>query len=443
MGSSEGTITRRTVLQWAAFTFAVPVWWSFSGCATNPVTGESELMLVSQEQEIRLDREKSPHQISADYGRVQNQDVQRYLDDVGQEVSARTHRPDMPYRFTGVNAVYANAYAFPGGTIATTRGMLLELDNEAELAALLAHEVGHVNARHTAARMSTGMFVQGLLGGAGALVSSAGNEASAEALMQLGGFGAGALLAKYSRDDERQADALGMEYMVRAGYNPRGMVGLMDILRGMSERKPNVIEQMFSSHPMSEDRYRTATQRLQAKYSESRDLKVGRERYLDNVAPIRTMQGPIEAMQEGQKSLGAQKAEQARAAFKKALASAPDDYAALVMMGQCQLKMESPREAQRYFQAARDVLPQEPQAAHFLGLALIALEKYDSAYEQFLWYEEQLPGNPNTLFLQGLALEGAQRRQSAAEAYVRFLQTGAEGEQAQYAQKRLQEWGYL
>lgn len=443
MGSFQGTISRRTVLQWAALTAAAPMWWSLSGCATNPVTGESELMLVSQEQEIRLDREKSPHQISADYGRVQNQRVQRYVADVGQDVATRTHRPDMPYRFTGVNAVYANAYAFPGGTVALTRGMLLELENEAELAALLAHEVGHVNARHTAARMSTGMLVQGLLGGAGALVSSAGNEASAEALMQLGGLGAGALLAKYSRDDERQADALGMEYMVRAGYNPRGMVGLMDVLRGMSQRKPNVIEQMFSSHPMSEDRYRTATQRLQTQYSQARGLKLGRERYLDNMASIRAMQGPIEAMQEGQESLGAQKTEQARAAFQQALAAAPDDYAALVMMGQCQLKMEKPREAQRYFHAARNVVPQEPQAAHFLGLALLAREKYDPAYEQFLWYEEQLPGNPNTLFLQGLALEGAQRRQRAAEAYTRFLQTGAGGEQAQYAQKRLQAWGYL
>ena len=443
MESNAPDVSRRTILHWAVLAATTPVWWTLSGCATNPVTGESELMLVSRDQEISLDRQKSPHQLSADYGEIQNQELQRYIASVGQELAGRTHRPDMPYRFFPVNAVYANAYAFPGGTIAVTRGILLELDNEAELAALLGHELGHVNARHTAARMSTGVLLQGLLGGAGAVAASAGGGASAEALMQLGGLGAGALLAKYSRDDERQADALGMQYMVQTGYAPRGMVGLMDVLRGMSSRKPSVIDQMFSSHPMSEERYRTAVSRVQNEYQTGRQLALNRERYKDHLAPVRAMQEAIEAMQEGEKALGAENPDQAERSLRRALQAAPRDYTALVMLGKCRLLQDVPKDAERYFAHAREVYPQEPQAAHFLGIALLGQKEYDGAYEQFRWYEERLPGNPNTIFLQGLALEGAQRQRQAAEAYARFLQSGASGEQAEYARQRLQTWGYL
>jgi hypothetical protein len=119
-----------------------------------PVTGESQFMLMTEAGEIRLDQKHSPHQFSADYGQVQDPALNRYLNQKGKQLAAVTHRPDMPYSFRCVNATYVNAYAFPGGSIATTRGILLELENEAELDALLGHEIAHVNARHTAARMS-------------------------------------------------------------------------------------------------------------------------------------------------------------------------------------------------------------------------------------------------------------------------------------------------
>ena len=135
------------------------------GCAVNPVTGQSQLMLVSEDQEIQLDRQSSPFQLSADYGLVRDSALSTYVSGVGMRLAGLTHRPHMPYNFRTVNAVYVNAYAFPGGTIAVTRGILLKLRSEAELAALLGHELGHVNARHTAQQASRGMIVQGVLGG--------------------------------------------------------------------------------------------------------------------------------------------------------------------------------------------------------------------------------------------------------------------------------------
>ena len=136
-----------------------------TGCAANPVTGKKQLMLVSEGQEVQIDREHSPHQFSSDYGQLQDKALNSYIDGVGRRIAAKTHRPNMPYSFRGVNATYVNAYAFPGGSIAATRGILLELDNEAELAALLGHELGHVNARHTAEQMSKGMLTQAVVGG--------------------------------------------------------------------------------------------------------------------------------------------------------------------------------------------------------------------------------------------------------------------------------------
>ena len=134
MHSYSGTWSRRRFIRAGAMT-AVAV--ALGGCAKNPVTGQSQLMLVSETQEITMDKQAAPHQFSADYGPVQDGAVNSYVDGVGQRLAATSHRPDMPYSFRVVNANYVNAYAFPGGSIACTRGILLDMDNEAELAALL------------------------------------------------------------------------------------------------------------------------------------------------------------------------------------------------------------------------------------------------------------------------------------------------------------------
>ncbi len=154
-------ITRRNFLSLLALSAAGLV----VGCAVSPVTGRPQLMLISEEEEMAIDKNYSPLQISNDYGRSQDQALNDYVQQVGQNIAKLTHRPHMPYSFQVVNATYVNAYAFPGGSIACTRGILVSLDNEAELAALLGHELGHVNARHTAQQISKGMLTQVVVGG--------------------------------------------------------------------------------------------------------------------------------------------------------------------------------------------------------------------------------------------------------------------------------------
>ncbi len=412
------------------------------GCAVNPVTGESQLMLVSERQEIQLDRSNRPHQFSADYGPVQDKSLNEYVNRTGLDLAKRTHRPDLPYSFRAVNAPYVNAYAFPGGSIACTRGILVELDNEAELAALLGHELGHVNARHTAEQLSKSMVVSAAVGGLSAAVSS-GDSTLGNLVSGLGGIGAGALLAKYSRDNERQADSLAVGYMVRAGYSPEGMVGLMEMLRESSDRKPNAFELMFSTHPMSEERYAAARRAVETRYRNDLGKPLHRERFMDRTAGLRAIRGALEAMQAGDKAMGRKNWAEAEAQYRKALQEAPKDYTALVKCAECQVARKRYTEARRYAESAQNVYPQEAKAYQVSGVSRIMARDWEGALEEFSAYEERLSGNPGITFLKGLCLEGMGRRQDAAQTYYRYLQSVDSGEQARYAYNRLVEWGYV
>jgi predicted Zn-dependent protease len=436
--ASNGMMTRRRFVQWSALAAAGWV----AGCAVNPVTGQRQLMLVSEKQEIDLDRRNSPHQFSADYGPAQDGQLNAYLNQTGRRLAALSHRPQMPYSFRAVNATYVNAYAFPGGSIAATRGILLKMENEAELAALLGHELGHVNARHTAAVMSKGQLTNLVLGGVAA-AAGAGGSRCGKLAAQLGMLGSGALLASYSRDNERQADALGMEYMVKAGYGPDGMVGLMDILNSMSRGHQSAAELLFATHPMSSERYHTAVETARSVYAADKGKPLYRERYMDHTAGLRRIQGAIEGMQKGEAAMGAEKFAEAEGFFQTALKQAPNDYAGLVLMAKCQLARKKVDAAERYLRTAREVYPREGQALYLDGFVKLAKKQYAAALFQFEAYDKQLPGNPTTVFFKGLAFEGQGVRKSAAENYYAYLQAVDQGGNAQYAYKRLVEWGYI
>lgn len=432
------TMTRRKFLWLTSLSAAGVV----IGCATNPVTGKSQLMLVSESQEKQIDKEHSPHQFSADYGISQDRNLNRYINRTGKNIATRSHRPDMPYSFNCVNATYINAYAFPGGSIATTRGILLTLDNEAELAALLGHELGHVNARHTAEQMSKGMLIQSVVGGV-AMNGESKSSTWGKLVSTLGMMGAGALLASYSRDNEREADALGIEYMTRSNYSANGMVGLMEILKGMSKHKLNAAQLLFATHPMSDERYKTAVNAVQTKYRSAQKLPLHRERYMDHTARLRKIKGAIKEMQNGEREMVRQKYRNAETHFNKALKKTPRDYAGLVMMSKCQLVQNKYKGAQRYAGQAKKVYPKEGQAYYLSGFAKIKRKKYNSAYEEFKRYDVLLPGNSNTTFYKGYTQEKMQHIKQAAEIYHQYLQLVNQGEKAQYAYKRLVEWGYI
>jgi predicted Zn-dependent protease len=412
------------------------------GCAVNPVTGRQQLMLISEGEEKQIDRANSPHQFSADYGPIQDKQLSDYIADVGRSVGKVTHRTNMPYRFIPLNAAYVNAYTFPAGSIGITRGILLELENEAALAALIGHELGHVNARHTAQAMSKGVLASLALAG----LSSAASDLGSGAEQLAGGLGqiaAGALLASYSRDNEREADSLALEYMVKADYGPKGHLDLMDMLQSLNKRKPSAIELMFATHPMSRERYESSKRAIGAMDPSTGNLPVHRERYMDNTASLRSIAPAIEQMQTGDRLMRSGKYGEAKNHYGDALRKAPGDYAAFLMMAKCQLALKDYSLAKRYAEDATEVYPTEPQALHVLGMSELLLKKYDLAHDRFVGYEKRLPGNPNTVFYIGLSAEGMGKREEAANRFYAYLKEVNKGEKAQYAYGKLKEWGYM
>lgn len=239
------------------------------GCAINPVTGEEELMFFSPEDDVKLGRRYAPAIEAALEGRISDENVQSYVHRVGQRIARVCHRPDLAYHFTAVDEEAVNAFAVPGGYIYITRGLLKELTSEAQLAAVLAHEVGHVVARDTMAAMSRQLGMTALV----AAVHVAGAPSDAT---QATGFITAVLSLQYSREDERDADLTGLSYMAQAGYDPHGMVETMQTLQDLQTIRP--IE-FFSTHPNPESRIAYIEEQIARRYAELGPLKKGQEDY--------------------------------------------------------------------------------------------------------------------------------------------------------------------
>ncbi len=436
--TKTGSLTRRQFMWLSSMAAAGYLF----GCATDPITKKKQFMLVSEDTEIQIDKQYAPLQFSTDFGEVQDSQLNRYISQVGKKMADASHRPQMPYSFRVVNATYVNAYAFPGGSIAATRGIMLELDNEAELASLLGHELGHVNARHAAEQMSKGQLTQAVVGGISVL---AGTQSAAlgDLAGQLGQIGAGALLASYSRDNEREADALGMEYMVGAGYGSEGFVGLMEMLSSLSKHKSTTVDLLFATHPMSQERYDTAVQAANTKYGSALKGPLNRERYMDHTAGLRAQKAAIQEIQNGEKQMAARKYDAASDHFRNALKKSPDDYVALCMISISNLAQKNYAVGRQYAEMAQKAYPQEAQAYHLSGYSKIQLKDFDGAFEEFSSYERMLPGNPNTIFFKGYCQEGMNQIEPAANEYHRYLQVVQQGKYAQHAYRRLVDWGYI
>ena len=308
-------INRRQAL-WLLGAGSVGATLALQGCGISPVTGKSILVGMSEAQERAIDAELSPHQFSQDLGAVQDAGVNAYVAGIGRGLDKRSHRPGMPYSYRVLNANYINAYTFPGGAVGVTRGILAELNDEAELAALLGHELGHVNARHAAQRQGQSLLAQAVIAG----VSIAAQDNEWGAIAGLGSqIGASALLSSYSRDNEREADALGQDYMVKAGYPAGGMTELHQLLVNQEKSAPGMLETMFSSHPMSVERRDSARHAAATRYAASAKASPQRERFMDSTAAIRRIKPTINDCKRGETAMSAKDYAKAQTHFRSAV----------------------------------------------------------------------------------------------------------------------------
>ncbi len=434
---AQNRLTRRDVLWLFGASTAAS---ALSGCATSPINGKRILVGMSEAQEREVDKEVAPHQFSQDMGPVQDGALNQYVSGVGAGMHARTHRPDMPYSYRVLNANYLNAYTFPGGAMGVTRGIMVDLGNEAELAALLGHEMGHVNARHAAQRQGQSLLAQVAVAGIGIATSDSQWGMVTHIASQVG---ASALLASYSRDNEREADALGQEYMVRAGYPASGMTALHGILVREAKEQPSLLATMFSSHPMNAERYQAAQRQAESQYAASLKANPQRERFMDHTAGLRKLKPTIDACKQGETALTKKDLPEAQEQFDKALDLTPQDYPANLLMARCLNALGKPGEALRYVETARTVYPQEAQAHKLAGSLKLGQRDPAGAFQAFDRFDRLLPGDPGIAFLKGVSLEAGGNRKGAAEHYARFLQAGAQGKPANHARAQLKAWGYL
>ena len=255
---------------------------------TNPATGRSSFTgLYSVEDDIRLGRREHPKLVRQFGGEYENPKLRRYVEEIGRKLALGTEHQQLPYTFTLLNSPIVNAFALPGGYVYLSRGLMALASNEAEMAGVLSHELGHVNARHSAERISAAQMAQlGLL--AGALLGSA--MGVGRGAMEIGQQIAMLSIQSYSRQQEFEADMLGVRYMSRAGYEPDAMVTFLSTLREQSivDAKmrglpPGAVDRfnMMSTHPRTVDRVQEAMKA--AAVSRPRNPRVGRDAYLANI----------------------------------------------------------------------------------------------------------------------------------------------------------------
>ena len=250
-----------------------------AGCATNPVTGRSELALVSEAQEIQMGREYA-EQVKASLGLYEDPALQAYVSRLGMALAEESERPGIPWQFNVIDDASVNAFALPGGPVFITRGILSHMNSEAELVSVLGHEIGHITARHSVSQMSQQQLL-GLGLGIGSILSPTVADLSGVA-----SAGLSVLFLKHGRDDEKQSDELGFKYMVREGYDPREMASMFETLQRTGGSPEGRLPEWLSTHPNPENRETATMARVDSLNRDVGTMRVGRDdfiRHLDGM----------------------------------------------------------------------------------------------------------------------------------------------------------------
>ena len=307
------------------------------GCATNPVTGKRELGLVPHSYELQIGSQQyvpSRQMEGGDY--VIDPELTKYVDEVGQRLAAVSDRK-LPYEFAVLNNSVPNAWALPGGKIAVNRGLLIELNSEAELAAVLGHEIVHAAARHGAKGMERGILLQGAVAVTG--IASQGSS-YADLAVRGSQIAAGLINQKYGRDAERESDLYGMKYMSRAEYDTRAAISLQETFLRLSKesgRETDWLSGLFSSHPPSEER-------LEANRATAKTLpesgELGAQRYKDKISRLIQTKDAYDALDKGGKALSEGKTQEALAFAQQAIRGEPNEGRFHALVGDVYMKQQ-------------------------------------------------------------------------------------------------------
>lgn len=406
---------------------------ALGGCTVNPVTGASEFVLVSPAQELSIGQQQyAPSQQSQGGQYIVDPNLNVYVNQVGKKLAAVSGRPDLPYEFVVLNNDVPNAWALPGGKIAINRGLLVYLEDEAQLAAVLAHEVVHAAAGHSAQQMTQGM----LLGLGGQIAGIVGSQAGYGELVGMGSqVGSALIQSRYSRDKELEADRYGMTYMSRVGYEPEAAVELQETFVKLSEgQQSNWMEGLFASHPPS-------TARVEANRKYAAQLTPGSRNAQAYQKAIAQLKKDAQAYKDNQAALKAANAgqiDQAMSLVDKAIKAQPKESLFYTTKGQLQLKQKDYQSALNTFTQAHKLYPEYFLPLLGSGLAAKSLKSYTRAEQDLVLSSKLLPTQLTAFHLGEVTL--AQNKTGDAVNYFKQAAQGG-GEIGQASQAYLQKLG--
>lgn len=412
-----------------------------SGCAVNPATGKKELALfqVSTDQEIAIGEKSFPQALQQLGGEYPDAELNAYVDRVGQRLGRLSQRPDLPYRFRVVNDSTPNAFALPGGFIAISRGLLVHLENEAQLAAVLGHEVGHVAARHSVQGLQRGALFDLALG----VLSNVTADTSYGALAQQAGqVTAGLLEMSYSREQEREADLLGIDYMVRSGYDPQGAVQVQEFfyrtLEGGAE--PMWLTGLFRSHPFSKERMEANEAYIRDNYPQSAGLNLGGQVFRQAIAPLVKVQPGYDLYDEGQRLESKGELSAAISTYLQAADRAPDEALIRTALGLAYLKAGDVGSARLHLSKAVGLDGNYYKSRMGYGYALLELNRAGDAVPHLKKSMELLPTLQGA-YLLATGYEKTGRTEEARQLYQAVVEADSKSRLGQAAAERLKALG--
>jgi len=405
---------------------------ALTGCVINPVTGDRELALVSAEQELAIgDQQYAPSQQMQGGEYSLDPALTEYVSSVGQKVAAVSDR-NLPYEFVVLNNSVPNAWALPGGKIAVNRGLLVELQSEAELAAVLGHEVVHAAARHGALAMQRGLLLQGAL-----LATQVAAQQSDYGGLAVGAASVGAQLIsqRNSRGAELESDLYGMRYMSEAGYDPSAAVSLQETFVRLSEgQAQGRLATLFASHPPSAERVAKNRETLSTLPAGG---DAGRERYQAATAALRKRQPAYEAYDRGREALADDKPADAERFGQEALRLLPGEAQIHALLGDVDLEQRRYQDAVRHY---ADAIDRDDDFFYYYlqkGLTHRQLRQWEESRGELEHSVALLP-TADAYYALGTLAEQRGDRQMALEHYGRAASSsGAAGQAAQDATVRL------
>ncbi len=387
--------------KYVSFFLAAFLSFTLTACGTNPVTKKKEFQFVSQDKEIAIGKENySPARQSQGGDYIIDPELTAYVQGIGKRLGAVSDRPELPYEFVVLNDSVPNAWAMPGGKIAFNRGLLYELNSEAELAAVMGHEIVHAAARHGAKSMERGILMQGAMiaVGIGAQNTDYGN-------LIVGGSQLGMQLAtsKYGRDAESEADLYGMKYMKKAGYDPAAAVTLQEtFVRLSAGKESNFITGLFASHPPSPERV-AANKVTLAKLGAGGEM--GKDIYAQKVGKLKATQSAYKAYDDAVAALKKNDTATATTLAQKAIAGEPREPRFQELLGDIALSQKKNTEALAYYDKAIKMQPDYFKPHVQSGIALYNMGKKKEAEPFLVRANELLPTAPGHALLGDIAEE--------------------------------------